>query len=45
MRNFFAELTLANDLQHRRTAKFREAALCAETTRTVMNIVSIFSEK
>lgn len=38
-------LALANDLQHRRTAKFKEAALCAEATRTVINIVSIISEK
>jgi hypothetical protein len=40
-----AALTLANDLQHRRTAKFKEAALCAEATRTVINIVYIISEK
>jgi hypothetical protein len=36
-------LDLANELQHRRTAEFREAALCAEATRTVVNIVAIIS--
>lgn len=40
-----AALALANDLQHRRTAKFREAALCSEATRTVVNIVAIISGK
>ena len=38
-----AALVLANDLQHRRTATFRDAALCAEATRTVINIVAILS--
>lgn len=38
-----AALALANELQHRRTANFREAAICAEATRTVVNIVSIIS--
>lgn len=36
-------LSLANVLQHHRTAHFREAALCAEATRTVVNIVAIVS--
>jgi hypothetical protein len=40
-----AALTLANSLQHKRTAKYKEAALCAEATRTVVNIVAITSEK
>jgi hypothetical protein len=40
-----AALTLANELQHRRTATFRNAALCAEATRTVVNIVAITSGK
>jgi len=38
-----ASLDLANDLQHRRTATFREAALCAEATTSVVNIVAIIS--
>lgn len=40
-----ASLQLANDLQHKRTASFRDAALCAEATRTVVNIVAIISGK
>jgi len=38
-----ASLTLANDIQHRRSASFRDAALGAEATRTVVNIVAIIS--
>jgi len=38
-----ASLDLANDLQHRRTASFREAALCAEATASVVNIIAILS--
>jgi len=38
-----ASLDLANDLQHRRTATFREAALCAEATASVVNIIAILS--
>src|SRR5690606_22218357 len=38
-----ASLTLANRLQHKRTAKYKDAALCAEATRTVVNIVAITS--
>jgi len=38
-----AALTLANDLQHHRTADYRQAALCAEATIAVVNIVAIIS--
>lgn len=38
-----ASLDLANDLQHRRTATFRKAALCAEATASVVNIIAILS--
>ena len=38
-----ASLDLANDLTHRRTANFRLAALCAEATNAVLNILSIIS--
>jgi hypothetical protein len=38
-----ASLDLANDLQHRRTATFREAALCAEASASVVNIIAILS--
>jgi len=40
-----AALVLANGLQHKRTAKHKEAALCSEATRTVVNIVAITSER
>jgi uncharacterized protein YutE (UPF0331/DUF86 family) len=36
-----AALALANDTQHRRTAAFRDAALCSEATTAVVNIVAI----
>jgi hypothetical protein len=36
-----ASLDLANALQHRRTAAFRDAALCAEATVSVVNIIAI----
>ena len=36
-------LALANDLQHRRTATFREAALCAQATSSVVNLIAIIS--
>ena len=36
-------LDLAVNLQHRRTAAFRPAALCAEATTSVINIVPIVS--
>jgi hypothetical protein len=38
-----AALTLANDLQHHRTANYRQAALCAEATTSVVNLVAIIS--
>ena len=38
-----ASLDLANALQHKRTATFRDAALCAEATTSVVNIIAILS--
>ena len=38
-----ASLDLANKLTHSRTADFRLAALCAEATNAVVNILSIIS--
>jgi hypothetical protein len=38
-----AALDLANALQHRRTATFRTAALCAEATTSVVNLIAIAS--
>ena len=38
-----ASLDLANQLQHHRTAEFREAALCAEASASVINIIAILS--
>ena len=38
-----AALDLANDLQHKRTATFRQAALCAEATTGVVNLLAIIS--
>ena len=38
-----AALSLANNLQHHRTANRREAALCAEATTSVVNIAAIIS--
>lgn len=38
-----AALDFAVALQHRRTASFRDAALCVEATTTVINIVAIVS--
>jgi hypothetical protein len=34
---------LAVNLQHRRTATFRDAALCAEATRAIVNTIAILS--
>jgi hypothetical protein len=34
-------LDLANALQHRRTATFRDAAMCVEATTTVINVIAI----
>jgi hypothetical protein len=38
-----AALALANDLQHHRTATYRQAALCAEATTSLVNLVAIIS--
>jgi hypothetical protein len=38
-----ASLELANDLQHRRNASFRDAALCTEATMSVVRIVAILA--
>lgn len=38
-----AALDLANSLQHRRTATFRDAAMCAEASTAVVNLVAIVS--
>lgn len=38
-----AAFELANELQHKRTATFRHAALCAEATVAVINLVAIVS--
>ena len=38
-----AALTLANDLQHHRTANYRQAALCAEATNSVVNLIAVIS--
>ena len=38
-----ASLSLAADLQHDRTATFREAALCAEATTSVVNLIAIIA--
>lgn len=38
-----AALDLANELQHKRTADFRHAALCAEATAAVINLIAIMS--
>jgi hypothetical protein len=38
-----ASFDLANELQHRRTADFRQAALCAEGTAAVVNVLSILA--
>jgi hypothetical protein len=44
-RHVKASLNLANELQHKRTADYKDAALCSEATRTVVNIVVITSGK
>lgn len=38
-----AALSLANDLQHHRTADYRQAALCTEATTSLVNLVAIIS--
>ena len=40
-----AALDLANELQHRRTATYRHAALCAEATVSVIGIIAILCGK
>jgi hypothetical protein len=42
-RHVRAAVDLANELQHRRSATFREAALCAEATTSVVNLIAIIS--
>ena len=39
----WAALDLTNDLQHRCTATFCQAALCAEATTSVINLIAIVS--
>jgi len=38
-----AAFDLTNDLQHRRTATFRQAALCTEATGSLVNVIAIVS--
>jgi hypothetical protein len=38
-----AALSLAVDLQHHRTADYRQAALCAEATTSLVNLIAIIS--
>ena len=38
-----ASINLANNLQHKRTANFRDAALCAEATNSIVNIIAILT--
>ena len=38
-----SSLDMANELQHQQTAAFRKAALCAQATASVVNIVAILS--
>lgn len=38
-----AAVDLAVELQHRRTATFRQAALCSEATSSVVNVIAIIS--
>jgi hypothetical protein len=38
-----AAVDLAVELQHKRTAEFRAAALCAEATASVINVIAIVS--
>jgi hypothetical protein len=42
-RNVKTALQLALELQHRRTAEFRNAAVCVETISSIVNIVAILS--
>jgi hypothetical protein len=38
-----AAFDLANELQHRRTATFRQAAMCAQATAAVVNVIAVVS--
>lgn len=38
-----AAYDLANDLQHRRTANYRQASLCVEATNSVVSVIAIVS--
>lgn len=38
-----AAFDLTVNLQHRRTAVFRDAALCAEATRSIINVIAVIS--
>jgi len=38
-----ASLMLSNELTHKRTAEYRHAAMCAESTNAVVNIIAIIS--
>lgn len=38
-----AALDFANELTHRRTANFRQAAMCAEATSAIVNVIAIIS--
>ncbi|MDA3936903.1 MAG: hypothetical protein PF636_08650 [Actinomycetota bacterium] len=40
-----AALDLANELQHKRTATFKHAALCAEATVSVVGIVAVIADR
>lgn len=42
-RHVCASLSLANALQHRRTATFRDAALCTEATTSVVHCIGIIT--
>jgi hypothetical protein len=42
-RHVKSALDFANALQHRRTATFREAALCVESTAAVVNFIAIIA--
>ncbi|HZH77753.1 MAG TPA: hypothetical protein VEY88_17135 [Archangium sp.] len=42
-RHVKAAIDLANALQHRRTASFRDAAMCAEATTSAVNLIAIAS--
>jgi len=42
-RHVRSSLSLAVSLQHRRTASFRDAALCVEATSSVVNIIAILA--